>query len=149
MCIGEILIINLIKLCVGAKSVSDLYQWQKTSVLTRGELNEKIVHVTRMWPKREIELLNGGSLYWVFRGLILARQEILQLEEVIGSDKIKRCGIVLSNKIIKTSPQPKRAFQGWRYLTSNQAPPDSGEFLASEDELPHTLLLELSRLGVG
>ena len=102
-----------------------------------------------MWPKREIELLNGGSLYWVFKGLILARQEILQLEEVIGPDKIKRCGIVLSNKIIKTSPKPKRAFQGWRYLTSSQAPPDSGEFLASEDELPHKLLLELSRLGVG
>ena len=124
-------------------------QWQKTRILTQGDQGNKIVHVTRMWPKRESELLDGGSLYWVFKGLILARQEILQFEEVIGSDKIKRCGIVLSNKIIKTSPKPKRAFQGWRYLTSDQAPPDSGEFLNSEDELPHTLLLELSRLGVG
>ena len=102
-----------------------------------------------MWPQREMELLDGGSIYWVFKGLILARQEILNLEEVIGSDKIKRCGIVLSEKIIKTSPKPKRAFQGWRYLTSDQAPPDSGEFLASEDELPRSLLIELSRLGVG
>ena len=135
-------------MCVGAKSVSDLYQWQKTKNLKTGKFKKKIVHVTRMWPKRESELLDGGSLYWVFKGLILARQEILQLEEVIGSDKIKRCGIVLSDKIIKTSPKPKRAFQGWRYLTSEQAPPDAGEFLASEEELPHNLLSELSRLGV-
>ena len=135
-------------MCVGAKSVSDLYQWQKTKNLTTGKFKKKIVHVTRMWPKRESELLDGGSLYWVFKGLILARQEILQLEEVIGSDTIKRCGIVLSDKIIKTSPKPKRAFQGWRYLTPEQAPLDAGEFFASDEELPHTLLLELSRLGV-
>ena len=101
-----------------------------------------------MWPKREKELLDGGSLYWVFRGLILARQEILALEEVVSSDQIKRCGIVLSEKIIKTFPKPKRAFQGWRYLRSDQAPLDSGEFSFSEDELPHYLQLELSKLGV-
>ena len=139
----------MIKLCVGAKTVSDLSQWQKSRYLDKNKRDNKIVHVTRMWPKREMELLDGGSIYWVFKGLILARQEILNLEEVIGSDKIKRCGIVLSEKIIKTSPKPKRAFQGWRYLTSDQAPPDSGEFLASEDELPRSLLIELSRLGVG
>ena len=101
-----------------------------------------------MWPKQESELLDGGSLYWVFKGLILARQEILYLEKVIGADQIKRCGIVLSNKIIKTNPKPKRPFQGWRYLRPDQAPNDIGEYSISEDELPHSLQLELSKLGV-
>ena len=143
------IILNLIKLCVGAKSVSDLNQRQLAQgVSTTINVKRKIVHVTRMWPKREVELLAGGSLYWVFKGLILARQEIISLEEIRGSDHIKRCGIVLSEKIIKTSPKPKRAFQGWRYLTSDQAPPDVGEFSQIEEEIPHSLQLELARLGV-
>ncbi len=101
-----------------------------------------------MWPKREQELLAGGSLYWVIKGLILARQEIVSLEEVIGSDEIKRCGIVLSEHIIKTYPKPKKPFQGWRYLRPDQAPLDYGHFSSAEDELPHLLQLELSKIGV-
>ena len=108
----------------------------------------KVIHITRMWPKRDKELLDGGSIYWVLKGLILARQEILDLEEVIGTDQIKRCGIVLRNKIITTVPKPKRAFQGWRYLTCDQAPKDTGEYVGIENELPSSLQLELSRLGV-
>ena len=101
-----------------------------------------------MWPKQERELLDGGSLYWVFKGLILARQQILSLEEVIGTDKIKRCGIVLNENIVKTTPTPKRAFQGWRYLKSHEAPKDIGQFSASDQELPYELQLELSKLGI-
>ena len=69
-----------------------------------------------MWPKRADELLNGGSLYWVFKGMILARQTVLRLEEVPGEDGITRCGIVLGKDIIRTEPVPRRPFQGWRYL---------------------------------
>lgn len=142
--------VNLIKLCVGAKSVSDLVQWQKLQVKKRLNKNieHKIIHVTRMWPKRTSELLSGGSIYWVFRGLILARQEILNLEEIFSADGIKRCGIVLDKKIFMTTPKPKRAFQGWRYLPLEQAPRDLGQYSDEESELPHTLQLELSRLGV-
>ncbi|MDG2474647.1 MAG: DUF1489 domain-containing protein [Paracoccaceae bacterium] len=134
---------------MGAQGISDLYQRQNSDgARTSNKAGRKVVHVTRMWPKRENELLAGGSLYWVIKGLILARQEILGLEEIIGSDHIKRCGIVLSEKIVKTSPKPKRAFQGWRYLTYDQAPPDVGDFSTIEEEIPHSLQLELSRLGV-
>lgn len=142
--------INLIKLCVGAKSVSELEQWQNRQFndLETKSTKQKIVHVTRMRPKREAEILSGGSIYWVFKGLILARQEILNIEEVISGDGIKRCGLVLNQKIFTTIPKPKRAFQGWRYLTPEQAPADSGQYSVEEDELPHILQLELSRLGV-
>ena len=142
--------INLIKLCVGAKSVSELEQWQKFQLSKHKSKNreQKVIHITRMWPKRKKELLSGGSIYWVFKGLILARQEILDLEEIIGVDNIKRCGLVLNKEIFNTTPKPKRAFQGWRYLTQDQAPADTGQYLVEDDELPHTLQLELSRLGV-
>ena len=142
--------INLIKLCVGAKSVSDLDHWQNLQLSDQNTYQgeKKIIHVTRMWPKRKLELLSGGSIYWVFRGLILARQEILDLEEITGADTISRCGLVLDQKIFNTIPKPKRAFQGWRYLTPEQAPPDAGQYSENTEELPYKLQVELSRLGV-
>ena len=98
--------INLIKLCVGAKTVAELEQWQSIQLNDQRapDKEKQIIHVTRMWPKKNIELLSGGSIYWVFRGLILARQEILGLKEVVSADGIKRCGIILNQKIFKTAP---------------------------------------------
>ncbi|MBT8476513.1 MAG: DUF1489 domain-containing protein, partial [Alphaproteobacteria bacterium] len=61
---------NLIKLCVGAERVEDLLNWQKQPRAKGPDGNPR--HVTRMWPKREAELLDGGSIYWVFKGVVLA-----------------------------------------------------------------------------
>lgn len=135
---------------MGASDISELARRQRLKSIDSSSINErkKLIHITRMWPKRETELLDGGSLYWVFKGLILARQEILGLEEIIGSDEIKRCGIILNEQIVKTVPKAKRAFQGWRYLDPNDAPRDSEEFSITKEELPHFLQLELSKLGV-
>ena len=64
--------INILKLCVGADSVEDLTDWQLSE---RARWPAGVaVHVTRMWPKREAELTGGGSLYWVIKGVVLARQ---------------------------------------------------------------------------
>ena len=79
-------------------------------------------HVTRMWPKREAELLDGGSIYWVIKGVIQCRQRILSLREITGQDGIRRCGLVLASDVIRTASVPKKAFQGWRYLTPADAP---------------------------
>jgi hypothetical protein len=58
-----------------------------------------------MWPKRADEVLNGGSLYWVFKGLVLCRQRILRLDEVEGGDGIRRCGIVLDPEVSASRPR--------------------------------------------
>ena len=137
--------IHLVKLSVGTKSIEDLTEWQSSSVMQSSDSCPR--HVTRMWPKREEELLNGGSIYWVFRGLILARQEIIGFQEIIGQDKISRCGLILSTVIYKTKPQPKKAFQGWRYLKNEDSPIDVGKYNQKE-ALPDSMELELSRLGV-
>ena len=142
--------INLLKLCVGAEKVEDLLDWQvrlRAIRAARGEPAEHR-HVTRMWPKREAELLAGGSLYWVFKGLILARQRVVRLDEVIGEDGIRRCGIVLHDDVIKTEAVPRRPFQGWRYLTVADAPRDLTADRANEVALPEDLANALADLGV-
>lgn len=138
--------IHLVKLCVGADGVDDLAAWQDQRRAQTGRATP--VHITRMWPRREAELLGGGSLYWVFKGVILARQRIVDLEERRGDDGILRCGIVLAPEIVRTEPAPRRPFQGWRYLPAGDAPRDLAERRASEDPLPPELSAALADLGV-
>ena len=137
--------LNLIKLCVGADSVKDLTDWQ-ASARAKGP-DGLPRHVTRMWPKRESELVAGGSLYWVIKGVVLARQRIVRLDEVDRGDGIRRCGIVLDPEVVRVEGAPKRPFQGWRYLESAAAPRDLPKGSANDD-LPPGLKLALSEVGV-
>ena len=75
---------------------------------------------TRMRPKRMEELV-GGSLHWIVKHRIIARQQILRFED--RSDG--RIDIVCSSELELVPPKPKRAHQGWRYLEEKDAP--SGE----------------------
>ena len=138
--------VNLLKLCVGADSVEDLAEWQ-ASPRAKGPCG-RIRHVTRMWPRREGELLGGGSIYWVIKGVILVRQKILALEEVQGADGILRCGIVLDAALHRTEAAPRRPFQGWRYLPPEDAPRDLARGRASEPALPPQLQAALAEIGV-
>ncbi|WP_372604830.1 DUF1489 family protein [Actibacterium sp.] len=138
--------VNLVKLCVGAETVEDLTGWLAVRRAETGGALPR--HVTRMWPKREAELLNGGSLYWVFKGVILARQQIIRLEEVIGADGIRRCGIVLSAEVTRTHPAPRRPFQGWRYLAPGDSPADLPVARRDDDELPASLSAALAEIGL-
>jgi hypothetical protein len=134
--------VNLVKLCVGITSLADL-----TSRIDARQSTETR-HVTRMWPKRAGELLNGGSLYWVIRGVIQARQPIIALDEVIGPDGIRRCGIRLDAHLIRTHAAPRRPFQGWRYLAPENAPPDLAQLRASDADIPPALNLAIAEIGV-
>lgn len=142
--------LHLIKLCVGAESVDDLVTWQAGRVAERKKagLDPRPRHVTRMWPKRADELLDGGSLYWVFKGAVLARQAVDELVEVIGEDGIRRCAIVFVPEIVLVEARPRRPFQGWRYLTGTDAPPDLTDQSGSHADLPPDLALALNGLGV-
>jgi len=138
--------VNLVKLCVGADRVDDLIDWQAKPRAKGPDGLPR--HVTRMWPKREAELLAGGSLYWVFKGAILARQRILRLDQVMGSDGITRCAIVLDPAVIRTEAMPKRPFQGWRYFKPEDAPRDLPANRRHEDELPPQLMAALAEIGI-
>jgi len=137
--------LNLIKLSVGTESVESLIDWQKDP---RAQGPDGLPrHVTRMWPKREKELLNGGSIYWVIKGLVMARQRIIRLDEVDRGDGIRRCGIVLDPDLVRTEAVPKRPFQGWRYLEGRVAPSDLARGRANDD-LPPKLMAALAEIGV-
>ena len=138
--------VNLVKLCVGAERVEDLEAWQAMRMAAAKRPTP--MHVTRMWPKREAELVDGGSLYWVFKGQVLARQQIIRLDEVIGEDGIRRCGLVLSPDVIRTEAQPRRAFQGWRYLKPEDAPRDLTMEKPGDDELPSDIASALADIGI-
>ncbi len=143
--------INLIKLCVGAENVSDLYNWQKNRIIPKKIGNTKssaTFLVTRMRPKRETEILNGGSIFWVFRGLILARQKILGIDKYIEEDSVLRCKIILDREIILTEPHQKKPFQGWRYLNQKDTPKDREIFSNTKTQLPLKIEKELSLIGI-
>ncbi|MEP2654605.1 MAG: DUF1489 domain-containing protein [Sedimentitalea sp.] len=138
--------INLIKLSVGSEDVDSMIAWQ---AMRRAQAPDGLPrHVTRMWPKREAELLAGGSIYWVVKGVIQCRQTVLRLDEVIGEDGIRRCAIVLDPEVIRTQTSLRRPFQGWRYLKVDDAPPDLPKTRAAEDPLPVELNRALAEIGV-
>jgi hypothetical protein len=137
--------LHLIKLCVGADSVEDLVDWQASPRAHGPDGLPR--HVTRMWPKRADELLDGGSLYWVIRGVLQARQRILRLDEVDRGDGIARCALVLDPEVVRTEARPRRPFQGWRYLTADDVPPDLAAGREGEG-LPPKLESMLSEIGV-
>lgn len=139
--------VHLVKLCAGAQSIDDLSDRVGRIVAAnraagRGNLHS---HVTRMKPKRTSELLDGGSLYWVIKGTIQARQEIIAIEPRVDSDQIERVAIMLAPTIITTHAAPRRAFQGWRYLEGDDAPADLGN---GQSAAPPALHRELAELGL-
>jgi hypothetical protein len=141
--------LHLQKLCVGADSFEDQADWIKQQLASQKKNGQKPenTHTTRMMPSQAEEILDGGSLYWVIKGIMCARQEILGLRSVVGKDGISRCQIVLKPKLIRTEPRPRRAFQGWRYLKPDEAPGDMDKATA-ETGLPPHLVTELKELGL-
>ena len=137
--------LHLIKLSVGTESVATLRDWQNTPQAQGPDGMPR--HVTRMWPRREKELLQGGSIYWVIKGFVQARQRIIRLDEVIRADGIRRCAIVLDPELIPTASAPRRPFQGWRYLENANAPVDLPQGQANDD-LPPGLMAALAEIGV-
>lgn len=144
------MIVNLVKLCVGAESIEDLSDWQNRRRAEAAGRSEdwRPSHVTRMWPKRADQILSGGSLFWVIKGFILARQRIEALEPREGADGITRCAIVMSPEIIRTQSVPRRPFQGWRYLATVDAPPDLARARRGDDDLPEDLNRALAEIGL-
>ena len=127
--------LHLIKLAVGCESVKELKSWVAQRMLTAKQkgLPRHHIHITRMTPKRGEELLAGGSLYWVIRGEIAAREKLIAIEPFRDRDGIGRCRLVM---------------QGWRYLTEDAVPPDLGKAAASIAAMPEPLRRELRDLGL-
>ena len=141
--------LHLVKLSVGTPSVEDQEAWvaSRVALNRRRGLGAVHDHVTRMHPRHEVELLDGGSIYWVIKGVILCRQRIQRIERVTGTDAIERTALLMAPEVIRTEPQLRRPFQGWRYLRPEDAPrdlPADGE----DRSMSPVLHRELAELGL-
>ncbi|MBT3767964.1 MAG: DUF1489 domain-containing protein [Rhodospirillaceae bacterium] len=141
--------LNLIKLAVGVEDVDHLQEIQtrrlKAAALRSKET--KLFHITRNKPRRMAELIEGGSMYWVIKGFVRARQCILGVEDGIEGETRSGCGLVLEPILVRTQMMPWKPFQGWRYLEGENAPVDVNSD-ASEVELPAEMAAELRNLGL-
>jgi hypothetical protein len=138
--------LHLIKLSVGPKSLADLQTWQTNRICektAKGGKNE-LIHITRNTPRRAGEVLAGGSIYWIIKGTIVARNRILELRPMTY-DGTPHCSIVYDPKLIRVVPRPRRPFQGWRYFEDKDAPPDLADNVR---DIPDTMLRELATLGL-
>jgi hypothetical protein len=141
--------LHILKLCVGVETVEELAQWQAGRIRDqkkRGVKKPELVHVTRMTPKRKDEVLDGGSLYWVIKGQIAARQVLLDLRAVTKNGT-PHCGLVYAPALVPVQRRAHRAFQGWRYFDPKDAPPDARGAKGLE-KLPEKLQRELVELGL-
>lgn len=111
-------------------------------IATRGA-DGPIAMGTRYKPKRHEELV-GGSLYWILKHRLVGRCEILGFEEAEGG----RTNIMLNPMLIPVAPQPKRAHQGWRYLSESDTPADLSGLMAPGDSLPTDLTEKLAEIGL-
>lgn len=132
--------LHVIKLCVGCDTVEELLDWRATAA-ARGEA---WILRTRQTPKRAAEIVDGGSLYRVYKGQILSRQRILEIATV-GEGAAARCEMRLDETVVRVAPTPRRAFQGWRYLEAKDAPPDLDG--AATGDLPPELARQLREAG--
>jgi hypothetical protein len=144
--------LHLIKLCVGCESIEDLASWQAERLKQRrkaGEKRPRLFHRTFQTPKRRDELLAGGSLYWVIKGLIQVRQPLFDIAEGAKDDGTPCCLLILKNELVPVRPVPRRAFQGWRYLTAEEAPEDLAQLAGGgAAAMPPHLRKELADLGL-
>lgn len=135
------MVLHLLKLSVGTEDIPDLARWQKKRLREVG----RVFHRTRMHPRREAELLDGGSIYWVIKGLIRCRQRLTGLERYVDKEGRPDSLLLLDPKLVMVEPVPHRAFQGWRYLDPARAPRD---LAGGGKDLPPALAAELRQLGV-
>ncbi len=140
--------IHMVKLCVGAETVDDLRHWQARQMRIRsGEGRPaRPACQTRMTPKQTNALIEGGSLYWVIKGMILVRNRIVGVETLTDRSGRAYCEIDLDPEAALVEPTPRKAFQGWRYLKAAEAPRDLAGGLSGD--VPVKLAQQLREAGV-
>jgi hypothetical protein len=142
--------VHLLKMCVGCDSISELESWieENRALMHRLGRGYEQTHTTRHMPKRAAEIVDGGSLFWVIKRQIAARQRLLELRPIVDGDGVSRCQLVLEPNVVAIEPRPYRPFQGWRYLEHRDAPGDLGLHRMEIAAMPETMRRELAELGL-
>ena len=130
--------LHISKVAVGCASIATLERRQALRVS-----GGVVPLVTRFMPKRAEELV-GGSIFWIVKHSMAARQRIIGFGEAPAD---RRTIIQLDPELVAVRPHPKRAHQGWRYLPPADCPEDISEGDA-EAVLPPDLAQLLTALAL-
>jgi len=112
--------LHITKLAVGVRDIAHLRELQED----RAVRNPPLRHRTRNFPRRAAEVIDGGSIYWVIGGSLLARQRILDVIHDQWDDGSACAGLILDPRLVPLAGRPTKPFQGWRYLPAPDAPLD-------------------------
>lgn len=142
--------LHILKMAVGVPTVARLSEIQRERLQRSREQggDGELRHMTRNTPRRADEILGGGSIYWIVKGLIRVRQRILRLDRIVNAEGRRRCAIILDPELIATAAVPHRSIQGWRYFDGSEAPLDRGDEPREEASLPPEMAAELRELGL-
>ena len=142
--------VHLVKMAVGIESLDHLAEVQKQRrAKLKAERGKPIlIHKTRNMPKREAEIVGGGSIYWIVKGFVRVRQRILGFEKCVNKEGRPFCEIRLDAKLVRTVPLAHKPIQGWRYIEAENAPADLTGKAAQADEMPPEMMMQLKELGL-
>ena len=140
--------LHLLKMAVGVADLDDLRRIRAARHKERGG---SWVY-TRNHPRRAEAVLAGGSIYWVIRGQIRVRQLVTGFRSERDDNGRAYCLIEVDTDLVPTLLRPWRPFQGWRYLTPADAPPDDRQADRDRRDIgeppPERMLAELRALGL-
>lgn len=143
--------LHILKLAVGAGSLDEMREARARNLKIRGGSWVP----TRNFPRRSKEVLAGGSVYWVIRGQVQVRQRVTGFSAAEDGEGRTYCRIEVDTMLVPTLWRAWRPFQGWRYLTVTDAPPDAPDGFVGSDglgsapgALPERMLAELRELGL-
>jgi len=140
--------LHLLKMAVGVASLDELRAARAARLKQHGG---SWVY-TRNHPRRAEAVLAGGSLFWVIRGQIRVRQRVTGFRSERDEKGRAYCLIEVEPVLQPTLWRPWRPFQGWRYLTPADAPPDAPRGYEASDiaaaPIPEQMLAELRALGL-
>ncbi len=136
--------LHVTKLAVGVRDIDHLRELQAERLRD----SNRLFHRTRNFPRRRTEVVEGGSMYWVIAGTMMARQRILDIVEDQRPDQSACASFILDPEIVPLAGRPTRAFQGWRYLDPDAAPADMPAMgaISGLESLPASLRYELQAL---
>jgi hypothetical protein len=136
--------LHLIKWAAGIESVPHL----RAVHARRRQTSGSVFSITGITPRRAADLVAGGSLYWVIRHVTAVRQPLLAIGTEDDPDRPGRtvCRLTLGDHVA-VAGHHRRPFQGWRYLTPEDAPADLPAGI-DDHEPPPEMAAELRALGL-
>ena len=134
--------LHLTKLAVGVTDAAHLRELQQARAAKAPPLR----HLTRSFPRRSAEVIDGGSIYWVIRGAMVVRQRVLDIAQARREDGTPCTALMLDPVLAPVDARLVKPFQGWRYLAAADAPGDYDPAKGDAEELPEALRSKLREL---